>query len=47
LMMDLKCQQMSGQYKNFTRMLPTGFEYLITLIGPKIVKHDICNFSSR
>jgi hypothetical protein len=40
LMMNLKCQQMSGQYKNFTRMSPTDFGYLITLIGPKIVKHD-------
>jgi hypothetical protein len=40
LMMNLKCQQMSRQYKNFTRMSPTDFEYLITLIGPKIVKHD-------
>jgi hypothetical protein len=40
LIMGLKCQKMSGQYKNFTRMSPTDFECLITLIGPKIVKHD-------
>ena len=37
---DLKFQEVSGQYKNFTRMAPADFELLIHLNGPKIVKMD-------
>ncbi|CAH1979656.1 unnamed protein product [Acanthoscelides obtectus] len=37
LLIDLK---MSGLYKNFTRMSATDFEYLINLIGPKILRKD-------
>ena len=33
LLSDLKFQKVSGLYKNFTRMSPTDFEYLINLIG--------------
>lgn len=38
LMRALKCQEISGQYKNFTRMSPTNFEDLLMKIGPKIGK---------
>ncbi|PNF29335.1 hypothetical protein B7P43_G07804 [Cryptotermes secundus] len=34
----LKCQEISGQYKNCTRMSPTNFEDLLMKIGPKIGK---------
>lgn len=40
LLVDLKMQKISGQYKNFTRMSPTDFEYLLNAIGPKIKKQD-------
>lgn len=34
----LKSQEISGQYKNFTRMSPTTFEDLLIRIGPVICK---------
>ena len=37
---DLKFQEVSGQYKNFTRMALADFELLINLVGPKTVKMD-------
>jgi hypothetical protein len=40
LLLDLKFQEISGLYKNFTRMSPTNFEYLINLVGPKIARKD-------
>ena len=40
LLRDLKFQEISGLYKNFTRMSPTDFEYLLNSIGPKISKKD-------
>lgn len=40
LLLDLKFQAISGLYKNFTRMSPADFEYLINLIGPKIARKD-------
>lgn len=40
LMNILKNQEISGQYRNFIRMSSTDFEYLLNLIGPKIVKQD-------
>ena len=33
-------QSVSGLYKNFTRMSPSEFEFLINLIGEKISKKD-------
>ncbi|XP_063242786.1 uncharacterized protein LOC134542451 [Bacillus rossius redtenbacheri] len=36
----LKAQEISGQYKNFTRMSPTTFEDLLIKIGPKICKKE-------
>ena len=40
LLADLKFQEVSGQYKHFTRMTAADFELLINLVGPKIVKMD-------
>lgn len=40
LMVDLAFQHVSGHYKNFTRMSPVDFEYLLTLIGGRISKQD-------
>jgi hypothetical protein len=40
LIRDLKFQHVSGHYKNFTRMSPTDFDKLLTMIGPKISKKD-------
>ncbi|PNF23728.1 hypothetical protein B7P43_G18424, partial [Cryptotermes secundus] len=38
LMRALKCQEISGQYNNFTGMSPTNFEDLLMNIGQKIEK---------
>jgi len=35
LLADLNFQPVSGLYKNFTRMSPSEFEFLINLIGEK------------
>jgi hypothetical protein len=35
LLADLNFQSVSGLYKNFTRMSPSEFEFLINLIGEK------------
>lgn len=40
LMADLKFQAVSGMYKNFTRMHPTDFEFLLSSIEPIIAKQD-------
>ena len=40
LLVDLNFQSFSGLYKNFTRMSPSKFEFLIILIGGKISKKD-------
>ncbi|CAH1995141.1 unnamed protein product [Acanthoscelides obtectus] len=40
VLMDLKSQEISGQYKNFTRMTPTDFENLLQRIGPQISKQE-------
>ncbi|CAH2002764.1 unnamed protein product [Acanthoscelides obtectus] len=40
ILMDLKSQEISGQYKNFTRMTPTDFENLLQRIGPHISKQE-------
>lgn len=40
LLADLNFQSVSGMYKNFTRMHPSDFDFLINLIGPKICKKD-------
>ncbi|CAH1963644.1 unnamed protein product [Acanthoscelides obtectus] len=40
ILMDLKSQEISGQYKNFTRMTRTDFENLLQRIGPHISKQD-------
>jgi hypothetical protein len=40
LLRDLSFQPVSGQYKNFTRMSPTEFEFLINLIGEQISRKD-------
>ena len=38
LLADLNFQSVSGLYKDFTRMFPGEFEFLINLIGEKISK---------
>jgi hypothetical protein len=38
LLADLNFQSVSGLYKNFTRMSPSEFEFLINLIGEKSPK---------
>jgi hypothetical protein len=38
LLADLNFQSVSGLYKNFTRMSPSEFEFLVNLIGEKISK---------
>jgi hypothetical protein len=38
LLADLNFQSVSGLYKNFTRISPTEFEYLIHLTGKRISK---------
>ena len=40
LVSELKFQAVSGHYKNFTRMTPSDFEYLLNKIGKKIEKQD-------
>jgi len=40
LLADLNFQLVSGLYKNFTRMSPSEFEFLINLIGEKISQKD-------
>ena len=40
LLADSNFQSVSGLYKNFTRMSPSEFEFLINLIGEKISKKD-------
>ena len=40
LLADLNFQSVIGLYKNFTRMSPSEFEFLIKLIGEKISKKD-------
>ncbi len=40
LLRDLKFQSVSGIYKNFTRMSPTDFDFLLNLIGPRIERKN-------
>lgn len=40
LLSDLKFQEVSGHYKNFTRMSALDFEILVNLVGPNIAKSD-------
>jgi hypothetical protein len=40
MLADLRSQEISGQYKNFTRMSPMDFEYLMNMIGPKVEKRS-------
>jgi hypothetical protein len=40
LLADWNFHSVSGLYKNFTRMSPSEFEFLINLIGEKILKKD-------
>lgn len=40
LVSELKFQAVSGHYKNFTRITPSDFEYLLNQIGKKIQKQD-------
>jgi hypothetical protein len=47
-MQDLKLQRVSGHYKNFTKMSPTDFDKLLTMIGPKISKKNTtCTFAGE
>jgi hypothetical protein len=40
LLADLKFQEVTGQYKNFTRMAQADFELPINLVGLKAVKME-------
>ncbi|KAJ8882545.1 hypothetical protein PR048_014356 [Dryococelus australis] len=40
LMEDLRFRHVSVQYKNFMRVSPVDYEYLISLVGGKIAKKD-------
>jgi len=40
LLADLNFQSVSGVYKNFTRMSPSEFGFLINMIGEKISKKE-------
>jgi len=41
LLADLNFQSVSELFKNFTRMSPSEFEFLINLIGEKISKKTV------
>jgi hypothetical protein len=41
LLANLNFQWTSGSYKNFTRMSPSEFKFLINLIGEKISKRTL------
>lgn len=40
LIPDMRFQEVSGHYKNVTRMSSTDFESIIRLVAPKIMKKD-------
>ncbi len=40
LLLDLKSEEISGHYRNFTRMSPSDFEDLLQRIGPQISRKD-------
>jgi len=42
LLADLNVQPVSGLYKNFDKMSPSEFEFLINLIGEKNLKKGQC-----
>jgi hypothetical protein len=47
LLADLKFQEISGKYKRFTLVAPADFDFLINLIGMKIVKDTTQNSYSN
>jgi len=40
LLADMTFKSVSGLYKNFTKMYPSEFEFLINMTGEKISKKD-------